>query len=587
MRVHPRPGLAVVLAVLSTASLPATAQVPQADSLFPLGLARGTTAPITFTGSALDKAQTVWSPLPDLGGTRAADPKAVRWLVSAPRQLDEAACEVFLSAPAGLSNPQRLLVGSAAEAVEDESRQRNDTLDTAAPLTCPGAVSGRIDPATDVDFFRFDVVAGADLWIECRSHTLARMVEPALTVFDPDGLEIAHDDGSQREPLICLRPQKSGSFAVRVHERAYRKPAHNSYRLVVSQQPRIVAAFPDVLPPGTPTEVTLYGFNLPGGQPLDPNGGSMQSCSATVIPPKHPPDGPVRWRPAAGAWCDEFVYRQPGIAGQVWFGTSDGSLTIESEPANNDPSSAPLVTLPTLLVGQFLHQHDRDWIRFEARRGQTVWVGAYAERLGRAMDVDIAIHDSQGKLLFSLADTAAVRGRTDPLAAATVDPIGSWQVPADGQYRLIVHDLYGPSLGGPGRTYRIRLATEPLAGCVVALLGTQAKPQSINLAPGGKATISLLAHDFSARSQAITVRAVDLPAGISAADVTIDPKTTTTTLTLSAAKDAPPWIGPLRLQAELDLRPSPAPLPLRAAVADRPGGPMRLCEIIPLAVTTR
>src|SRR5262249_5944853 len=80
-----------------------------------------------------------------------------------------------------------------------------------------------------------------------------------------------------------------GDYFVRVFAFAYLQGgAEHFYRLTVSTAPWIDAVFPPVLEPGKPTQVTVYGRNLPGGQP-DPSavvdGRVLEKMTATVTAP--------------------------------------------------------------------------------------------------------------------------------------------------------------------------------------------------------------------------------------------------------------------------------------------------------------
>jgi hypothetical protein len=223
---------------------------------------------------------------------------------------------------------------------------------------------------------------------------------------------------------------------------------------------------------------------------------------------------------------------------------SDKSLTIEDEPLNDRPESAPWVDLPADVCGQFLHVRDQDWFRIEAKSGEQLWFEAFGERLGQEMDLEIGIHDSQGKLLTTLSDTPAVANRSDPWAAATLDPSGSWKVPADGEYRLILRDLYNSSLAGPDRHYRLMIRREPPDPAIVVT-------DSVYLQPGQEVQLPIYRHGPLPEGHSLLVRAIDLPSGVTASEARLEGDMLTASLNFTADTLSPPWRGVIRLQAEL------------------------------------
>ena len=58
---------------------------------------------------------------------------------------------------------------------------------------------------------------------------------------------------------------------------------------------------------------------------------------------------------------------------------------LEQEP-NNEPAQAQAVTLPCELAGQFYPLRDRDWVSFEAKAGQALWIEVFSERFGLPTD---------------------------------------------------------------------------------------------------------------------------------------------------------------------------------------------------------
>lgn len=575
---HSVTSLAVVLAGLSlTTAL--MAQGPKLETVFPLAVEFDQPAEFTFTGdAALKQATTFWSPQAELDVGRMEDAKAIRFRITAHPGTTADADDPFLMTgidlyavgPKGLGGPIRLSLADPqiVEVLEEESSGRNDTLATAQPLPLNSAVSAVIDPATDVDCFRVALSAGQPLRVWCQSRSLGNDVEPALTIFDPHGREILHDEGDQPEPLLAFRAPLAGDYTIRVHERVWRKPKASGYRLTVTDRPVVLAAFPAVLVRDQEQEVELTGYGLDDATATQQDTSLMEpltTITTRLAPPLLTPEHDNQAVPASMAAFSVIHYRHPGTVGVVSFSLANESIQIEDDNENQHPQSAPFLTLPADVSGRFLQPRDQDWYRFQARKDQTLWFDAYGERLGQSMDLQIDIHDAQGKLLTSLTDTTAARDRKDPLAAATLDPIGSWKVPAEGEYRFIIRDLYGTSVAGPTRQYRLFVAEAPVGECVMAA-------GIVNLKPGGSAKLAVYHHGPAAGKETIAVQALDLPEGVTAETIPLPTGGKPGELILKADKDVPAWTGLMRLQAQR----GELELPVRATAAWREGSPLPL-----------
>src|SRR5205823_5224280 len=80
-----------------------------------------------------------------------------------------------------------------------------------------------------------------------------------------------------------------GDYYVRVSQFTYQGGGPDYfYRLTISTGPWIDAVFPPAIEPGKATSVTLYGRNLPNGQPADGftvDGRPLEKLVVTVTPP--------------------------------------------------------------------------------------------------------------------------------------------------------------------------------------------------------------------------------------------------------------------------------------------------------------
>src|SRR4029077_8886930 len=73
--------------------------------------------------------------------------------------------------------------------------------------------------------------------------------------------------------------------------------------------------------------------------------------------------------------------RMEKISNTPNLGFAKAPIIIEQEP-NNQPTAAQKVSLPCEYVGQFYPQDDRDWITFDAKKGDAYWIEVISQRLG-------------------------------------------------------------------------------------------------------------------------------------------------------------------------------------------------------------
>jgi Bacterial pre-peptidase C-terminal domain len=155
----------------------------------------------------------------------------------------------------------------------------------------------------------------------------------------------------------------------------------------------------------------------------------------------------------------------------------DGPVVTEtsaSESANDRPTSAPTLTLPSVVSGRISKAEDVDWYAFELANGQRVGFEVWGNRL------ENKIHDLQTHLdpILSLHDST---GRE--LAAADnnhfADPLLTFQAPAAGTFYLQVRDT--TYAGNPAWGYVLLAATGPIT--------TSAYPLAVN--PGKTALLEL------------------------------------------------------------------------------------------------
>lgn len=239
---------------------------PSLAYTLPLGVQRGARTSLSLypsNGRPEDPATMVFD-----GTGLAADAPVARW-----------------QAP-GFVNSISLPVVDGPEAVEQESKNPGGEN---PPLPIPGAVSGVIDPAGDVDRFPFVARAG-ELWlIEVKSSALGFPLDPWLRIDDGAGKELAkNDDADSPDPRLEWTAPSGTNFVAVVGGLGRQGGRDHLYRLSFSRPtPTVKAVAPEnafVLEAGKTNEIKLtvtrrYGLTnpltvsvtgLPAGVQFDP-----------------------------------------------------------------------------------------------------------------------------------------------------------------------------------------------------------------------------------------------------------------------------------------------------------------------------
>ncbi len=127
---------------------------------------------------------------------------------------------------------------------EVDEREPDDAPDSALPVTLPVIVNGRIDPAGDVDVFRFEGRAGDRIVAEVRARRLGSPLDSVLRLTDAGGRPLAvNDDHADKRAgldthhadsyLLATLPV-DGTFYVHLADAQGRGHPGRAYRLRLS-----------------------------------------------------------------------------------------------------------------------------------------------------------------------------------------------------------------------------------------------------------------------------------------------------------------------------------------------------------------
>ena len=577
---------ASAIVVLALAAIPsaARAQLPvtQLTSVFPPGGKPGATLDVTVTGADLEDADKLVFNHP--GITAAAKMTAPTEFSPTPAPVpNQFAVTIAGDVPAGVyqarvigrfgeSNPRSFVVGALNEIVD----AGNSSLEKAVELPLGSLFNGRVD-ANTYDYLKIPLKAGERVILDCWAQRIDSRLDATLLLADPSGKELLRvRDTIGSDPAIDFTAPAEGHYVLKVYDAVYGGGAEHFYRLSATAMPFVDFIFPPSAPAGSNNQFTIYGRNLPGGQPaegMSVSGGPLQKVTVNI---PMPADDAARTGLAVGphtsprsAPLDGIEYRLPtpqGPANPVTVYFARGPVLAEQEP-NNDAATAHKIAVPCEYTGQFHPAADLDWVQFDAKKGEVYQIELISHRLGLDSDPYLAVFkvakNEKGEEVVSdvlqaddeqdQAGRRRRRGTVDP-DGPTLDPSAELSVPEDGTYRILVRDNAGSVRKNPEYVYRLVIRTgEPdfrlLAKAAAAMTQQeqQLPLQSVVLRKGGSAVIPVSVDRRDDFEGDVQISVEGLPAGVTCAGAIVGGDVDRTQLVIVAADSVAAWSGPIKI----------------------------------------
>jgi hypothetical protein len=551
---------------------PAFAQLPTArlSTISPPGGKVGTTFEIVVSGVDLDDATqlrfstTNISATPKINETTGLT-EANRFIVTIASNAPIGICDLRVAGRFGISNPRAFVIGQWAEAPE---KSGNNALETATEIGLGSTINGQAD-ANALDHFKFAARKGERVLIECAAEEIDSKMQASLLLCDLSGRELEQSRGGG---LLDFTAAADGQYILKVHDFLYRGGAEYFYRLTVGTSPHIDFIFPPSGLSGTTNKYVVYGRNLPGATAVSnvliQNKPLEQLTVEIVLPAKadasHGLSPDMLTRPAA-AVVDGIEYRlttPQGVSNPVLVSFATAPVIAEQD-ANDKPQSAQKISLPCEVVGQLYPGGDRDWVTFDAKKGEVYWVEVFSQRLGLPTDPFALIQrvsrndkgEEQVSDVQELYDSEANIGGVE-FKTTTFDPAARFEVKEDGTYRIQVRDLFNRTENNPRHIYRLSLRKETPDFQLVALPQAPATTKKDSkevmlwtslVRRGETIPIKVLAFRRDGFNGEIALSCEDLPAGVVAADTRIESGKNAGTLLLTAGDAAANWSGVVRI----------------------------------------
>ena len=466
-------------AVVARAQLPTT----QLTTLFPPAGKSGSTVEVSLAGNNLEEVnQLVFSHpgitaapklAPDSTADKSRSPLSNRFVVTIAASVPPGLYDVRCIGKFGASNPRAFAVDTLAERIEPDPAAAPSA---AKELPLESATSAALHPER-ADFYRFAAKKGQRVLIDCWARRIDSQLEPALVLTDAAGHELAHaQTRSRRDPLLDFAVPADGSYCLKISDVLFRGGPTDFYRLTLSTRPQLDFALPPAGLPGSRGKYTIYGRNLPGGQPTDFrtfDGRPLERIEVEIQLPSGPaaqqlPEG-RRLEPSQYL-LDAYTYRLHVASGDsnplnIFYATAP--VVAERDP-NDDPARAQKLSLPCEVFGQFYPRGDQDWYTFDAKKGEAYCIEVYSQRMGVPADpyllVQRVVREPNGHQ--HSVDLAEVddpkRWRTDDdlfetffNPRETTRPCGSW--PPRMERIACWSAICIISRGNPGYVYRLAI----------------------------------------------------------------------------------------------------------------------------------
>ena len=469
-----------------------------------------------------------------------------------------------LHTPLGVSNLLRFAVTALSERLEQEPN------DPAAPqqVALPATLVGALATPGDVDAYRFDARAGAEMVFQVVARPLGSRVDTVLRLRDTQGTVIAenNDFDLSRDSLLAWRCAESGAYILSIEDVEHGGAKNGfAYRIQAGVRPTGTASF--VAGPAGPHPEVLEA------EPNDDVSAAQKLTVPSTI------SGWIRRARIEGGGAsrvDQDIFRFTARKGQalifdvtaqelgspldsiVEVLAADGRSVprallrpvAQTEIALNDPDSGrrsirlaawnDIAINDYLLVGDELLQveamptHPDDDIRLKGFRGARAALLDTSPRnhsVGEAV-YKVEIHPPGARLEPNGMPLAQIDYVNDDGGArfGGKDSRLHFQAPADGEYFLRLRDVRG--LEGEHFAYRLTVR-EPAPDFEVTF-----DPKSFNVPRGGRVSVTVTADRRDGFDGPIDVELGGLPPGLTASAGRIAGGADTTVLMVAAAADA-------------------------------------------------
>ena len=203
----------VFLALFLTPSVRADIPISTLTSIYPPGGQPNTDFTVTISGSAIDHAENLFCPHPEIQFEKLSD---TEFKCSIGPDVKAGRYTVQLYGKRGLSSSRLFVVNSLPTLNEQDNSESDDTI---TELQLPIAAHGAIGGNGDIDRYSFNAQAGEVVLIECWAERIDSTLRTNLEVFDSDNRKL-HGEQSRfgADMMLALRIPATGKYTAKLSD---------------------------------------------------------------------------------------------------------------------------------------------------------------------------------------------------------------------------------------------------------------------------------------------------------------------------------------------------------------------------------
>jgi hypothetical protein len=486
----------------------------------------------------------------------------------------------------GVSNPRVFVVGDLNEVNEKEP---NNDIEQAQPVDLNTTVNGVINAPTDVDYYVFKGQKGQKVVASCQTSSIESRANPVIEVFQKgrDNLLVANRDYHEHDAVLDLVLPEDGEYLVRVSQFTHLTGGvDHHYRLSITTAPWIDAVVPPVVEPGKSVQLTVYGRNLPGGQP-DP--GSTVPGSAglekVVVPFNAPADPMAATRlaysgyltpPASGLDGLDFRLKNAAGSSNAYLLTIGRNPVVLDNNTNLTREAAQAVPVPSEVAGRLDRAHPHAWYTFDLKKSEAYSIELIGDRMGSPIDFAFSLFTPDGKPAAPEQDDDPETLSANQLFTRSSDPARlPFRPQADGKYLLMVKSQESPNRAGPRQVYRLRITPEQHDFRLVAMSPSPVFPETATARQGCQEEISVYVWRRDGFNGEIALSVEGLPPSVVCPPQSIAPGVKHAALVLKTDPAAAAWTGEIKIKGTATINGQPVVREARAATITWSGNPQQ------------
>jgi len=484
----------------------------------------------------------------------------------------------------GASNPRAFIVGDLNEVAEKEG---NNDVEQAQKVELNSTINGVINAPTDVDYYSFKGQKGQRVVVSCLASSIESKAHPLIEMYDPAGKKLAGNRNyDHHDALLDATLATDGDYLVRVAQFTHTAGGPEyTYRLSISTAPWIDGVFPPMVEVGKPAQVTVYGRNLPGGQP-DPtmvlDGSILEKATVTITAPNDPLAAQRLAHsdhiapPSSN--LDGFDYRLKNAAGSsnAYLVQIARAPVVLETGKNTTRDTAQALTLPCEVAGRLERARTQGWYAFNARKDETVGIELLGDRIGSALDLSFTVYNGATKAVIVEQDDDPETLSTAQFFTRSTDPARYlFKAPADGTYQVQVKSNENPNRASVKQMYRLRLSPEQPDFRLVAMAPSTIFPEATLLRPGAHQDVTVFVWRRDGFNGEIALSMEGLPPGVLCKPQLVGPGAKQASLIVTTGAEAAPWTGDVKIKGTAKINGQPVVREARPATITWAGNPQQ------------